>query len=84
MPRGTVHQAVAQTCDSAHVTISTYQSWSWGDVALQVLESTLAEDSMANSARCLPLGLRRSPAAGFERSTGYLAALSGAVIAHCC
>ncbi|KAK9802556.1 hypothetical protein WJX73_001613 [Symbiochloris irregularis] len=29
MPRGTVHQAVAQSSDSIHLTISTYQSMEW-------------------------------------------------------
>lgn len=35
MPRGCIHQAVAQEGDSAHLTISTYQRWSFADL-LQV------------------------------------------------
>ena len=30
LPRGTVHQAVAQTEDSSHLTLSTYQRWTLG------------------------------------------------------
>lgn len=32
MPRGCIHQAVAQEGDSAHLTISTYQRWSFADL----------------------------------------------------
>ena len=32
MPRGTVHQAVAQEQDSVHLTISTYQRWTHGEL----------------------------------------------------
>lgn len=35
MPRGCIHQAAAQESDSAHLTISTYQRWSFADL-LQV------------------------------------------------
>lgn len=35
MPRGCIHQASAQEGDSAHLTISTYQRWSFADL-LQV------------------------------------------------
>jgi hypothetical protein len=38
LPRGTVHQAEAQQCDSAHVTISTYQRWSWAELGAKLLE----------------------------------------------
>jgi hypothetical protein len=31
LPRGTVHQAQAQDGESSHLTISTYQRWSYGD-----------------------------------------------------
>lgn len=30
LPRGTVHQAVAQTEDSSHLTLSSYQRWTLG------------------------------------------------------
>ena len=30
LPRGTVHQARAQTQASSHVTLSTYQRWTYG------------------------------------------------------
>ncbi len=32
MPRGCIHQAAAQEGDSAHLTISTYQRWSFADL----------------------------------------------------
>lgn len=30
LPRGTVHQAVAQSEDSSHLTLSSYQRWTLG------------------------------------------------------
>ena len=47
MPRGTVHQAVAQEGDSCHVTISTYQHWAWGDCAAQIMGEALAGERLA-------------------------------------
>ena len=41
MPKGTVHQALAQGSDSVHLTLSTYQRWTWGDVTSAVLQETL-------------------------------------------
>jgi hypothetical protein len=38
MPRGTVHQAEAVEVDSSHLTISTYQRCSYGDLATHVLQ----------------------------------------------
>jgi hypothetical protein len=38
MPRGTVHQATAQTVDSSHLTISTYQRCSYADLATHLLQ----------------------------------------------
>jgi hypothetical protein len=38
MPRGTVHQATAQTGDSSHLTISTYQRCSYADLATHLLQ----------------------------------------------
>ncbi|WIA29285.1 hypothetical protein OEZ86_011790 [Tetradesmus obliquus] len=61
MPRGTVHQAAAQTGDSSHLTISTYQRCSYADLATHLLQSSLlAQDEP----ECLPLAARRSPAPG--------------------
>ena len=45
MPRGTIHQAAAQKQDSTHLTMSTYQRWSWGDLALNVLQQALTVSS---------------------------------------
>lgn len=41
LPRGTVHQAVAQDEPSVHLTISTYQKWTWGDLALTMMQHAL-------------------------------------------
>jgi hypothetical protein len=38
MPRGTIHQAVAGSEGSSHVTLSTYQNWAIGDFALRMLQ----------------------------------------------
>lgn len=40
MPRGTVHQATAQSSDSSHITISTYQRCSYADLATHLLQVT--------------------------------------------
>lgn len=60
--------------DSAHLTLSTYAQWSYGDLAAHVLEAvghnvthTLAPDT-------LPLALRRSPPLGFVFEHSLLAA----------
>jgi hypothetical protein len=42
MPRGTVHQATAQTADSSHLTISTYQRCSYADLAIHLLQVSKA------------------------------------------
>lgn len=41
LPRGTVHQAVAQDEASVHLTISTYQKWTWGDLVLTMMQHAL-------------------------------------------
>lgn len=41
VPKGIVHQALAQNEDSVHLTISTYQRWTWGDLMHSVLEETI-------------------------------------------
>lgn len=76
LPRGTIHQAAAQSADSAHVTVSTYQGFSWGDVAQALLLTALAAQQPPG---CLPLALRHSPPAGFLASAGYGAALAGGI-----
>lgn len=37
MPRGTVHQAIAQEEASCHVTVSTYQKWALADFAQNLI-----------------------------------------------
>lgn len=41
MPKGIVHQAKAQEMDSVHLTISTYQRWSWGDLLSTMISDTI-------------------------------------------
>ena len=41
VPKGIIHQALAQNEDSVHLTISTYQRWTWGDLMHNVLEETI-------------------------------------------
>lgn len=41
LPRGTIHQAVAQEEGSTHLTLSTYQRWTWGDLASSMLRTAL-------------------------------------------
>lgn len=38
MPRGTIHHAVAGIQGSSHLTLSTYQHWTWGELAQRVLQ----------------------------------------------
>lgn len=42
MPRGTIHQAVAQEADSVHLTISTYQRWNHGELAARMMSHAAA------------------------------------------
>jgi len=67
MPKGTIHQALAQNEDSVHLTISTYQQWTWGDLASAVLDETL---SATSEPVCLPLSLREELPFGFLSSVG--------------
>jgi Cupin superfamily protein len=39
IPRGHVHEAVAQAEGSAHVTVSAYQQWTWMQMATSVLKA---------------------------------------------
>lgn len=41
MPRGTVHQAAAQSAASSHITLSTYQRWSTLDLASGAIREAL-------------------------------------------
>lgn len=67
MPRGTVHQAVAQSSDAVHLTVSTYQRCTHGDLAVRLLNRALVSSEAASA---VPLALRRGlpwgslPAAG--------------------
>ncbi|KAL0045819.1 hypothetical protein WJX82_005646 [Trebouxia sp. C0006] len=70
MPRGTVHQAVAQKDASTHLTISTYQNHSVGTLAQAVLHSAMQGQE---EPLCLPLSLRRGLPPGFLYSHGYQA-----------
>mmetsp|Transcript_19114 Transcript_19114/g.53280 ORF Transcript_19114/g.53280 Transcript_19114/m.53280 type:complete len:526 (+) Transcript_19114:205-1782(+) len=72
MPRGTVHQAAAQKKDSAHLTISTYQRWSWGDLAVSILQQAI---NATGEPGCLPISARLSLPPGFLYQHG-LAPLS--------
>ncbi len=54
MPRGTVHQATAQKSgDSAHLTISTYQHWSWADLASHLLQVSALHGRVSCQCWCL-------------------------------
>ncbi|DBA73237.1 hypothetical protein WJX77_009828 [Trebouxia sp. C0004] len=70
MPRGTVHQAVAQQDASTHLTISTYQNHSVGTLAQAMLHSAMQGQE---EPVCLPLSLRRGLPPGFLYSHGYQA-----------
>lgn len=62
MPRGTVHQAVAQEEASSHLTISTYQGFSFGVLAQAVLQTALEGQE---EPVCMPYKLRRGLPWGF-------------------
>lgn len=68
MPRGTIHQAVAQQEASTHLTISTYQKFSYGTLAQAVLHSAMQGHQ---EPACLPLSLRDSLPPAFLFSTGF-------------
>ena len=83
MPKGIIHQAVAQDEDSVHLTISTYQTWSWGDLTNAVLDETLMVGSLLSSACfggsfcqatsepvCLPESMRQGLPLGFLSRVG--------------
>ena len=62
MPRGTIHQAVAQESASTHLTISTYQGFSYGVLAQAVLQTALEGQEKPV---CLPHTLRQGLPWGF-------------------
>lgn len=63
MPRGTVHEAITDDeSASCHVTISTYQQFSFATLAQHVLD-TLTEGQTPEA--CLPVELRRGLPIGF-------------------
>ncbi|GLI67008.1 hypothetical protein VaNZ11_011104 [Volvox africanus] len=73
VPRGTVHQAVAQEEGSCHLTISTYQRWTWGDLAGKLIET--ARDTVGSPTNALPLELRKGLPLGFLFNHGLQAEL---------
>ena len=79
LPRGTVHQAVAEEgAASAHLTVSTRQRASYGDLALHLLGTALnAQGDEAE--RALPLSARRGPPPGlaFEHSLHRVLSAAG-------
>lgn len=81
MPRGTVHQAVAQQEASTHLTISTYQNFSLGTLAQAVLHSAMEGQE---EPLCLPLSLRRGLPPGFLFSHGYQVNHSCKSESYCC
>lgn len=51
--------------DSAHLTLSTYAAWSYGDLGAHVLEAVGHNVTSALAPDTLPLPLRQSPPLGF-------------------
>lgn len=68
MPRGTIHQAVAQEGASSHLTISTYQNFTFGTLAQAALHTAMQGQE---EPICLPLSLRHSLPPGFLFSHGF-------------
>jgi lysine-specific demethylase/histidyl-hydroxylase NO66 len=70
MPRGTVHQAVAEggkeggRAASAHLTLSTYQQWSYADWATHIFQVVGHNVTFRTAPSTFPLALRRSPPPG--------------------
>lgn len=65
LPRGTVHQATAQSADSCHLTLSTYQRWTYGDLLSHMLQAAIVQGGAGGNgeqlddALSLPLSLRK-------------------------
>ena len=68
MPRGTIHQAVAQEGASTHLTISTYQNWTYATLAQALLHAGMQGQQ---EPVCLPLSLRHALPPGFLFSHGF-------------
>ena len=58
MPRGTVHQAVAQEAASCHVTISTYQKWALADFAVALLQVAICHTDLSRPHASAPEVIR--------------------------
>ncbi|EWM22263.1 myc-induced nuclear antigen [Nannochloropsis gaditana] len=77
MPRGTVHQAVAEggreggRAASAHLTLSTYQQWSYADWATHIFQVVGHNVTFRTAPSTFPLALRRSPPPGPASSTAF-------------
>lgn len=59
LPRGTVHQAVAQAEDSSHLTLSSYQRWTLGaalGLKMKVGLSVLSLGGCKSCSLCVLLG----------------------------
>ena len=54
MPRGTLHQAVAQEAASCHVTISTYQKWALADFAVALLQVAIRHTDLSRPNESAP------------------------------
>eukprot|EP00803_Ostreobium_quekettii_P009229 evm.model.scf_368.8 EVM.evm.TU.scf_368.8 scf_368:75707-77381(-) len=67
VPRGIVHQAVAQDGASVHLTISTYQRWTWGDLAATVVQGAVMAQKGPD---CAPHCLRQGLPHGFVYGVG--------------
>jgi hypothetical protein len=72
LPRGTIHQAVACEDGSSHLTISTYQRWSLGDLAQHIIQVSADGQHNAEGASW-PLALRKGLPIGFLHKCGLLA-----------
>jgi hypothetical protein len=77
MPRGTVHTAVAQEAGSCHLRLSTYQRWSYAELAGHMMAAAAAGQQ---EPACLPLALRKGLPLGHIFACGLQ--VLGAVLPH--
>ncbi|GAX75760.1 hypothetical protein CEUSTIGMA_g3203.t1 [Chlamydomonas eustigma] len=82
LPRGTIHQAVAQEGGSTHLTLSTYQNWTWGNFASTLIHTALEGQGEVEGV-ALPIELRKSLPKGFLGSTGLQAEIQGRTGSGC-
>lgn len=68
LPRGAIHQAVAvaDNSPSCHLTVSTYQKWTWGDLSQHAVGALLGSPALqiklpALLTQGLPIGMFRGP-----------------------